>query len=155
MYFRLSKLARFCLFISVFVVTILAASRFLGGTASSNEAFTTTSVPYLQLLASGNSSIKALITSNDTISDGYTFQRTPDAVGAQINKNGTIDIFVNHELEHAEDGEYAKVSKLTLNRNGSLLSGKLIENGSGKYNVLCSAYLIEGHGFSRPIFITQ
>jgi hypothetical protein len=34
-------------------------------------------------------------------------------------------------------------------------SGKLIENGSGKYNVLCSAYLIEGNGFGGPIFITN
>ena len=105
-------------------------------------------------MPSGNGSIKALITTNDTISDGYTFQRTPDGLGALVPKNGIINIFVNHELEHDEDGQYAKVSKLTLNRSGSLLSGKLIENGSGKYDVLCS-YLIEGNGFGRPIFITN
>jgi hypothetical protein len=69
---------------------------------------------------SGNGSIKALITTNDTISDGYTFQRTPDGLGALVPKNGIINIFVNHELEHDEGGQYAKVSKLTLNRSGSV-----------------------------------
>jgi Bacterial protein of unknown function (DUF839) len=137
------------------MVTIFTASGFLEETVSSTEAFLTTSDSYLQVLDSGNSSIKALITSNDTISDGYIFQKIPDGIGTVLYKNGTIDVFVNHELDHSEDGEYAKVSKLTLNRNGSVLSGKLIENGSGKYNVLCSAYLIEGHGFSRPIFMTN
>jgi len=137
------------------MVTLLTASRFLEGTVNSNEPFLTSSKPYLQLLASGNSSIKALITSNDTISDGYTFQRTPDGMGMLAHKNNTIEVFVNHELDHGDDGEYAKVSELTLNPNGSVVSGKLIENGSGKYDVLCSAYLIEGHGFGRPIFITN
>jgi len=153
--FRITKLATFCLFISLFMVTLLTSSRFLEGTVTSNEAFKTTSSPYLKLLAPGNNSIKALMTTNDTISDGYTFQRTPDGIGTLVLKDGTMDVFINHELEHGEDGDYAKVSKLTLNRNGSVLSGKLIENGSGKYNVLCSAYLIEGNGFGRPIFITN
>ena len=155
MSFRLANLTKIYLFSSLFVLTLLLASGQFYPTSNLVEAFSTTSKPYLQLLASGNSSIKALITSNDTFSDGYSFQRTPDGLGAFVSKNGTIDVFVNHEMDHDEDGEYAKVSKLTLNRNGSVLSGQLIENGSGKYNVLCSAYLIEGNGFARPIFITN
>lgn len=155
MYFRPANLTKVFLFSSLFVLTLFFASGQFYATSNLVEAFSTTSKPYLQLLASGNSSIKALITTNDTISDGYTFQRTPDGMGALVNKNGTIDVFVNHELEQAEDGEYAKVSKLTMNRNGSVLSGELIENGSGKYNVLCSAYLIEGNGFAKPIFLTN
>ena len=122
---------------------------------SAAEAFITTSKPFLQPLSNSNSSIKTIITTNDTLDDDYIFQKNPDGMGAFINENGTIDVFVNHELDHEDDGEYAKVSKLTLNTNGSVLAGKLIENGTGKYNVFCSAYLIEGYGFTRPIFISN
>ena len=31
--------------------------------------------------------------------------------------------------------EYAKVSKLTVDQNGGIISGELIEDGSGKYEV--------------------
>ena len=155
MYIQSDKFNIFCLIISLFLITVLVVSTLLGLKMSATEAFTTTSKPYLQPLSTSNASIKALITTNDTLSDGYTFQKTPDGMGAFVTNNETIDVFVNHELDNSEDGEYAKVSKLTLYRNGSILSGKLIENGTGKYDVLCSAYLIEGHGFARPVFITN
>ena len=108
-------------------------------------------------MGSGNHSTKPLVTTNDTTNGGeYTFPRGSDGLGAMINKDGTISVFINHELENGEDGEYAKISKLILNRTGALLSGKLIENGSSKYDVLCSAYLIiSGNGFNRPIFVTN
>lgn len=137
------------------MVIITFEARFVQGEVNSNQGFYTKSVPYLQLLATGNSSIKALITTNNTIGNGYSFQKTPDGLGAFHNKDDTVDVVINHELDHNEDGEYAKVSRLTLNGTGAILTGKLFENGSGKYNVFCSAYLIEGHGFARPIFMTN
>jgi hypothetical protein len=154
-YFRLTKLDGFSLLTSFLIVTLIFGSSFVQGGVNPNHGFYTESIPYLQMLATGNSSIKALITTNDTIRNGYSFQKTPDGMGALYNKDGTIDVIINHELDHNEDGEYAKVSKLTLNGSGAVLSGKLLESGSGKYNVFCSAYLIEGHGFARPIFMTN
>ena len=137
------------------MVTITFEASFVQGEGNFNRGFYTKSVPYLQMLATGNSSIKALITTNDTVGNGYFFQKTPDGLGAFHNKDGTVDVIINHELDHNEDGEYSKVSRLTLNGTGAILTGNLFENGSGKYNVFCSAYLIEGHGFPRPIFMTK
>jgi secreted PhoX family phosphatase len=155
MYLKPNKLAVYSLIISIFLITVLTIIASLDLKMNTSEAFVTSTKPYLQPLPSSNASIKAILTTNDTLSDGYIFQKTPDGMGAFVNKNGTIDVFVNHELDHEEDGEFAKISKLTLDTNGSVLGGKLIENGTGKYNVFCSAYLIEGHGFTRPVFITN
>ena len=150
-----SGLPKFCL-IALILTLIATAAKIAYGETNSSHGFFTKAISYLQPVGSGNSSIKPLVTTNDTTNGGeYTFPRVPDGLGAMINKDGTISVFINHELENGEDGEYAKISKLILNQTGALLSGKLIENGSSKYDVLCSAYLITGNGFNRPVFVTN
>ena len=106
---------------------------------------------------SSNHTIKALITSGDSISNNYTFANIPDGLGAVQVENGTLDVFVNHELENETDeGGFAKVSKLRLNQNdGSVIGAELVIDGSEEYKRLCSASLVEGYGFEHPIFFTN
>jgi len=149
-----NELSKYCLIVLIIFAFIGTGASISYGETKSSGGFFTKSVAYLQPLGS-NSSIKPLITTNDSIGGGYTFPQVPDGLGAMINNNGTVSVFVNHELKNGEHSEYAKVSLLTLNRTGGILYGKLIDNGSSKYNALCSAYLITGNGFSRPIFVTN
>ena len=104
-----------------------------------------------------NHTIKSLLTSGDTLSNNYTFANIPDGLGAVQVENGTVDVFVNHELENETDeGGFAKVSKLRLNQNdGSIIGAGFIINGSEEYKRLCSASLVEGYGFEHPIFFTN
>lgn len=122
----------------------------------SEDTFLTATPPYL-LPISGNSTIKSLITFNDVLDSDYVFQRIPDGLGIMENKkdNKTVSVFVNHELKLSNTGEYSKISNLTLNRDAEIVEGNLLENGSGKYEKFCSATLIEGDGFSDPLFITN
>jgi hypothetical protein len=78
-------------------------------------------------------------------------------LGAIQIKNGTIDVFVNHELENKTDhGGFAKVSRLRLNQtDGSIMGAELIINGSEGYRRFCSASLVEGYGFEHPVFFTN
>ena len=105
----------------------------------------------------GIGSIEPLITSGDRLSNNYTFANIPDGLGAVQVKNGTVDVFVNHELENETDqGGFAKVSRFRLNQtDGSIIGAELIINGSEEYKSLCSASLIEGYGFEHPIFLTN
>lgn len=80
-----------------------------------------------------------MITFNDILPNGYVFPRLPDGLGLIHNRDGLINIIVNHELAVGEVNEYAKVSKLTVDENGRIISGELIEDGSGKYERFCSA----------------
>ncbi|MDN5847636.1 MAG: PhoX family protein [Candidatus Nitrosocosmicus sp.] len=100
--------------------------------------------------------IKPLITSGENLSNGFSFSGIPDGLGAIRIENETVDVYVNHEYDSTEDGQYAKVSKLRLNTtDGSVVGAKLAITGSQGYERLCSASLVEGYGFEHPIFLTN
>ena len=84
---------------------------------NTTETFLTKTKPYLQVISPNNSTVKALMTFNDIL---------PNGLAAIQNKDGLIDIFVNHELSLDEVNEYAKVSKLTVDKNGRIVFGELI-----------------------------
>ena len=105
----------------------------------------------------GTYTIKALINSGEKLSNNYTFANLPDGLGAVVVENGTVDVFVSHELENETDeGGFAKVSKLRLNQtDGSVVGAELVIDGSEEYKRLCSASLVEGYGFEHPVFFTN
>ena len=119
------------------------------------ELFLTNTNPYLHVIAHSNSTVNSLITFNDILPNGYVFPRLPDGLGLIHNRDGLINIFVNHELALDEVNEYAKVSKITVDENGRIISGELIENGSGKYERFCSATIFTENGFKNPLFVTN
>ena len=126
-----------------------------------SKPFLTDKEPYISLVNTSfnnsTSSVKPLITSGEQLSNNYTFANIPDGLGAVQIINGTVDVFVNHELENKTDhGGFAKVSKLRLNQtDGSIMGAELIINGSEGYKRFCSASIIEGYGFEHPIFFTN
>lgn len=125
------------------------------------KPFLTDKGPYISLVntsfTNSNSSVKPLITSGEQLSNNYTFANIPDGLGAVQIKSGTVDLFVNHELENDTDhGGFAKVSRLRLNQtDGSIMGAELIINGSEGYKRFCSASLVEGYGFEHPVFFTN
>ncbi len=58
------------------------------------ETFLTNTKPYLQVISSNNSTIKALLTFNDILPNGYIFPRIPDGLAAIQNRDGLIAIFL-------------------------------------------------------------
>ena len=74
-------------------------------------SFFTKTKSYLQVISPSNSTLKSLITFNDILPNGYVFPRLPDGLASIPNRDGLIDIFVNHELALDKVNEYAKVSQ--------------------------------------------
>ena len=122
---------------------------------NTTETFLTKTKPYLQVISPSNNTVKALMTFNDILPNGYVFPHIPDELAAIINRDGLIDIFVNHELALDKVNEYAKVSKLMVDENGKIVFGELIEDGSGNYELFCSATIFSGNEFNNPLFITN
>ncbi|MDX1371638.1 MAG: DUF839 domain-containing protein [Nitrososphaeraceae archaeon] len=121
-----------------------------------SHLFSTEQKSHVQVIAPGNSFIKPIITSGDILPSGFTFPRIPDGIGViENNRTGLIDIFVNHELALDDVNEYSKISKITANKNGQILSGQLLEDGSGHFENICSATLVKDKGFKTPIFLTN
>ena len=50
------------------------------------------------------------------MSNGYSFTGIPDGLGAVGIKNGTVDIFVNHEYDIEENQRIHNVSFQSLNQ---------------------------------------
>ena len=137
--------------ISIFAQNITNQTEHLNSTVS----FLTQTKSYLQVISPSNSTLKSLITFNDILSNGYVFPRLPDGLASIPNRDGLVDIFVNHELSLDKVNEYAKISKLTVDKNGGIISGELIEDGSGKYERFCSATIFKDNGFKNPVFVTN
>jgi uncharacterized protein DUF839 len=125
------------------------------------DSFKTQKLPYVTLAPDlpDNSTVSALMITNDSLSNDFKFPQTPDGIGAIQLENGTVSLFINHELENdTESGQdgFAKVSKLTLNQsNLSVINGTLIINGTEGYEALCSSYLVDGKGFIHPVYFTN
>ncbi len=124
-----------------------------------SESFKTQKKPYISLTSDvpSNSTIDALITTNDNLTNGFKFPQIPDGIGAIQTEKGKVDLFVNHELSNdtGEDG-FAKVSKIILNQSdASVIDASLIINGSEEYERFCSSYLVNGFGFIHPMYFTN
>lgn len=125
------------------------------------ESFKTQRSPFVTLASDAleNSNITAIITTGDNLTSGFKFPQTPDGIGAIQSENGTVDLFINHELENDTEGGqegFAKVSKLTLNQSDlSVVNGTLVINGTEEYEALCSSYLVDGQGFIHPVYFTN
>ena len=85
------------------------------------------------------------------------FLKPPDGIGAIQTEKGTINLFVNHELENETDQHgFAKVSKIALNQSDpSIINADLVINGLERYKSLCSGYLANGYGFVHPVYFTN
>src|SRR5918992_738865 len=122
-----------------------------------DEPFLTTERAFISLVNSSNGNVVNNNANSSFSTNNSTFANIPDGLGAVQVENGTVDVFVNHELENeTNEGEFAKVSKLRLNQsNGSIIGAEFIIDGSEEYKRLCSASLVEGYGFEHPIFFTN
>jgi hypothetical protein len=138
-------------------ISLANATTVVSGNSSSNSSNSSTDTSHNSNNINSSASIEPLITSGEKLSNGYTFANIPDGLGAVQIENGTVDLFVNHELENDIDhGGFAKVSRLRLNQtDASVIGAELIINGSEGYQRLCSASLVEGYGFEHPIFFTN
>jgi len=123
--------------------------------ASAAGGFLTSTAPYITVADPANSSVKAIITSGDTIGD-YKFAKIPDGIGAYANGKGTLNVFVNHELNNGTNHEgFAKVSELKLKKDGAMVQSQFVIDGTEGYERFCSSSLIEGSGFSHPVYFAN
>jgi hypothetical protein len=136
------------------ILTLLAAASLvttasvfdsgIAGAATAGESgFLTSERPYLVPLA-GGVQIRALLTSGDVIggtNTGYQMSGTPDGLGAYSRSSGTLELFMNHELNGRFDASDARVSHLTLDARGRVLAASYPVDGTEGFQWFCSSTL--------------
>ncbi len=134
------------------IVTTLTAP---GGaaTAAPADPFFTDDRPQLVALE-GGVVIVPLISAGDVLGPvepgAYQMTGVPDGMGWYKSSDGTIELFVNHELDGRPS--WARVSQLTLNQDGGVMAGRYVIDGTERFEDFCAGTL-ESFG-GRPWFFT-
>jgi hypothetical protein len=131
---------------SSFIVATMSSVSLAGAATKVSTAggsgFLTSERPYLVPLADGVR-VEPLITAGDVIGGmeaGYQMSGTPDGLGAYASGN-TVELFMNHELNDEFDYSGSRVSHLTLDDSGRVLSASYAVDGSQGYQWFCSSTL--------------
>jgi hypothetical protein len=109
------------------------------------DGFLTSRRPQLVATAPGVDVIPILST-RDVIgagSDAYQMSGIPDGLGAYRSGPGSIELFMNHELEGPEEGDvaFSRISHVTLNDDGEVVDAEYVIDGNEGYVDLCSSTL--------------
>jgi len=164
---------------------VSAVSVFVTASAVAQIGFLTTNVPYTAPVGP-DYTIVPLLSVGDRLprtsnpSQQYQMVGIPDGLGAHANPDGTVTVYMNHELRNNNVSEPiigqplnrgAIVSKLILASDASLLSGDraydtiyaenvlvgpapVVGNSTAPFSRLCSGSLAwQQAGFDRPIFL--
>ena len=103
-----------------------------GSTLLATPAFATEDKPVYVVAANSAATVNQILASGDSIAGAAKWQGIPDGMGAIKNPNGTISVFVNHELatsdpfvaktERAYGGYGSTISKVTTNAAGTTVT---------------------------------
>lgn len=95
-------------------------------------AFAAEDKPVYVVSANGAATVNQILASGDSIAGAAKWQGIPDGMGAIKNPNGTVSVFVNHELatsdpfvaktERAYGGYGSTISKVTTNAAGTAVT---------------------------------
>jgi hypothetical protein len=121
------------------VTTVTAATKI----AIAKRPFTTSERPYLVPLVAGVQ-VHPIISTGDVIGGrdaGYQMSGVPDGLGWYPSTDGSIEVFMNHELAARFDTSGARVSHLTLNSNGAVVAASYPIDGTEGFEWFCSSTL--------------
>jgi hypothetical protein len=76
-------------------------------------------------------------------SDAYQMSGIPDGLGAYRSGPGSIELFMNHELEGPDEGDvaFSRISHVTLNDDGEVVDAEYVIDGNEGYVAFCSSTL--------------
>ena len=68
----------------------------------------------------------------------------PDGLGAYRSTDGSIELFMNHELSARYDPSGSRISHLTLNEDGAVVAASYPVDGTENFEWFCSGTLDAG-----------
>jgi hypothetical protein len=126
----------------VLVAAVAVTSAWMGSAAANQGARAAAPVrPMLVALAPGVE-ITPLINSGDQVGDAFQYTGVPDGIGIYQSAPDRLEVFTNHELSYRYgDPAWSRVSHLTLDANGAVVSASYAVDGTERYEYFCSSTL--------------
>ena len=128
--------------VMVLVAVVAVTSVWMGSaTASRGGRGAAPARPMLVALASGVE-ITPLINSGDQVGDAFQYTGVPDGIGVYQSAPDRLEVFTNHELSYRYgDPAWSRVSHLTLDADGAVVSANYAVDGTERYEYFCSSTL--------------
>jgi hypothetical protein len=135
----------------------MALTSYLGQSALARQqqGFVTSRPAQLRPLVDGVK-VQPILSTGDTLPNGYTMAAIPDGLGAFDNRDGTFTLLMNHELTPPENLSNARVSQLVIDKKSlSVLDASYPIHGAEGYHRFCSATMVgPQENFDNYLFLT-
>ena len=129
--------------LAMVLVAAVAATSVWAGSATANRGSrgATPARPMLVALEPGVE-ITPLINSGDHVGDAFQYTGVPDGIGIYQSAPDRLEVFTNHELSYRYgDPAWSRVSHLTLDADGAVVSASYAVDGTERYEYFCSSTL--------------
>jgi hypothetical protein len=125
---------------TVLAATLAITTVWVGSATANREARGAAPArPMLVALAPGVE-ITPIINSGDQVGDGFQYTGVPDGIGIYQSGPDRLEVFTNHELSFRYgDPAWSRVSHLTLDQEGAVVSASYAVDGTERYEYFCSS----------------
>ncbi len=84
--------------------------------------------------------ITPIINSGDRVGNDFQYTGVPDGIGVYASAPDRLEVFTNHELSYRYgDPAWSRVSHLTLDPQGAVISASYAVDGTERYEYFCSS----------------
>ena len=126
----------------VLVATVAVTSVWAGSAAANRGGRGAAPVRPMLVALEPGVEITPLINSGDQVGDAFQYTGVPDGIGIYQSSPDRLEVFTNHELSYRYgDPAWSRVSHLTLDADGAVVSASYAVDGTERYEYFCSSTL--------------
>ena len=129
-------------FASTVVVVLTAVSVSTWGASADPVAGRRTSARPMIVALQANVGITPILNAGDRVGADFQYTGVPDGIGVYQSAPDRLEVFTNHELSYRYgDPAWSRVSHLTVDPQGDVVSASYAIDGTERYEYFCSSTL--------------
>ncbi len=126
--------------VMVFVVALAMTSAWSGSAIAHWDARRATAARPMLVSLQPGVEITPIISSGDRVGADFQYTGVPDGIGVFQSAPDRLEVFTNHELSYRYgDPAWSRVSHLTLDPQGNVVSATYAIDGTERYEYFCSS----------------
>ncbi len=126
--------------VTVLVAMLAMTSAWSGSAIAQRDARRATAARPMLVSLQPGVEITPIISSGDRVGGDFQYTGVPDGIGVYESAPDRLEVFTNHELSYRYgDPAWSRVSHLTLDPQGNVVSASYAVDGTERYEYFCSS----------------
>ena len=126
--------------VTVLVATLAMTSAWSGSAIAQRDTRRVTAARPMLVSLQPGVEITPIISSGDRVGADFQYTGVPDGIGIFPSAPDRLEVFTNHELSYRYgDPAWSRVSHLTLDPQGNVVSASYAVDGTERYEYFCSS----------------